>query len=104
MCFELQQDALLVFISKITIVNNCFIIFYELQATDIAKSFNVSLLSIKKKCEDWRFYWRCQLNLILTGLHEDDVTFTWEKPQPMRNVVISAAVDSDMRQSEDAYL
>ena len=51
-----------------------------------------------------QFYWRCQLNLILTGLHENGVTFKWEKPGPMRYVLISAAVDRGMRQSEDAYL
>ena len=36
-------------ISNNTIVHNCFIIFYELLATSIAKSFNVRLLLIKKK-------------------------------------------------------
>ena len=36
-------------LSNITLVNNCFIIFYELLATGIAKSFNVRLSLIVKK-------------------------------------------------------
>ena len=71
-----------------TIVNNCFIIFYELLATGIAKSFNVRLLLIKNARRRRRFYWLRQLNLILICLHENDVTFIKEKLQPMRYEVL----------------
>ena len=39
-------------ISNNTIVNNCFIIFYELLATCITKSLNVRFINLKKTRED----------------------------------------------------
>ena len=75
----------------------------------IAKSLNVRLLLIKKRVKTLAILLTMSAKFDINWLaRENDITFKWEKPQSMRYVeLISAAFDyfdTDMCQSEDAYL